>query len=52
MPPVLLIMKTVVAADVLVGPPVGRDWFDDRQQHSHSPQSIKTAPQISIPSIM
>jgi hypothetical protein len=44
-------MKTVVAADVLVGPPAGSWRFEDWQQHSPSPQSTRITPQMSIPRI-
>jgi len=44
-------MKSVVDADVLAGSPA-RSWhFEDWQQHSHSPQSTRITPQMSIPRI-
>jgi hypothetical protein len=51
MRPALLMMKTVVAADKLGGPPAGGWRFEDWQQHSHSPQSTRITPQMSIPRI-
>jgi len=44
-------MKTVVSADVLAGPPAGSWRFEDWQQQFHSPQSIRITPQMSIPRI-
>jgi hypothetical protein len=44
-------MKTVVAADVLTGPPAGSSFFEERQQHSQSTQSTTIAPQMNIPRI-
>jgi len=49
--PALLMIKMVVAADVLAGPPGGSWHFEDWQQHSQSPQSTSITPQMSIPRI-
>jgi len=44
-------IKMVVAADILAGPPAESWRFENWQQHSHSSQRTRITPQMSIPRI-